>query len=133
MIMSVALHWLASQSLFIALVYASPYTYSSSTPLNQTFSVGYSCIAIFCALILGGVIVLFGNFNGFRRYPPGMPIVGSCSAAISAACHPPAEDTSAAFKSVKWGVVEEGIGDNAGHCTFSSFEVTKPIEGKKYE
>jgi hypothetical protein len=141
MIASGIIHWLTSQSLFLALVYpAYAYTgnmatgslvYEDLPPLE--FSLGYSCIAILCALILGSLLVLFGILNGFRRFRPGIPVAGSCSAAISAACHPSPKDTSAAFKPVKWGAVEEGAGDSVGHCSFSSLEVTKPIEGKKYE
>ena len=35
-------------------------------------------------LILVAALVLLG----LRRFPPGMPLASTCSAAISAACHP---------------------------------------------
>jgi hypothetical protein len=134
MITSGTIHWLTSQSLFLALVYTGSANGDRGLPdsYDVESSVGYSCIAIFCALILGGVVVLTGILNGFRRFAPGIPVAGSCSAAISAACHPPHDDTSAALKPVKWGVVNEGAG-GVGHCSFSSFEAENPVEGLKYE
>ena len=61
-----------------------------------------------------------------------MPIAGSCSAAISAACHRPVEDIDAGLKKVMWGVVEEMEDDAIGHCCFSSQPVTAPEVGKVY-
>jgi hypothetical protein len=70
--------------------------------------------------------------NGFRRYDSRIPIVGSCSAAISAACHRPADDEDAALEAVKWGVVEREDTGGVGHCCLSSFEVREPVEGARY-
>jgi hypothetical protein len=133
--MSGGLHWLMSQSLFLALV-----TVYDDTGLpdeeDSISTVGYSCIAIFFALILGSVAVLGGIVNGFRRYDDGIPLVGSCSAAISAACHRPGVDAMAYARSVMWGVMDGdedgGMGSEVGHCCFSSFEVGKPVKGHLY-
>jgi hypothetical protein len=128
--MSGGLHWLMSQSLFLALVTV----YDEAGELdegNSISTVGYSCIAIFCALILGSLAVLGGIANGFRKYDDGIPLVGSCSAAISAACHRLSEDSMAHLKPVKWGVVEGNRG-RVGHCSFSSFEVERPVTGRLY-
>ena len=133
--MSGGLHWLMSQSLFLALltVYDDTGTMDPGTSIS---TVGYSCIAIFCALILGSVAVLGGLLNGFRRYDNGIPLVGSCSAAISAACHRPSADAMAYVRPVMWGVMgadtDEGRGNEVGHCSFSSFEVGKPLKGHFY-
>jgi hypothetical protein len=65
--MSGCLHWLMSQSLFLALVTV----YDENGELDESNSistVGYSCIAIFCALILGSLAVLGGIANGFRKW-----------------------------------------------------------------
>ena len=40
-----------------------------------------------------------------------MPLAGRCSAAISAACHPPEVDTNALTKALLWGVVDKGAED----------------------
>ena len=80
--------------------------------------------------MLGGIV------NGFRRYDDGIPLVGSCSAAISAACHRPGVDAMAYSRSVMWGVMDGdengGMGSEVGHCCFSSFEVGKPVKGHLY-
>jgi hypothetical protein len=51
---------------------------------------------------------------------------------ISAACHPPADDIDAHLRPVQWGVVVEGTESTAGHCTFTSMEVTEPKKGCLY-
>jgi hypothetical protein len=133
--MSGGLHWLMSQSLFLALVTVYDDT-GVMDPENSISTVGYSCIAIFFALILGTVAVLGGIANGFRRYDGGIPLVGSCSAAISAACHRPSVDAMAYARPVMWGVMDAdedaGRGSEVGHCCFSSFEVGRPVKGNLY-
>jgi len=129
LIISGTLHWLMSQSLFLALATAYDDT---GAPVESISQVGYSCIAIFCSLIVGGFAIIVGIANGFRRYKAGIPLAGSCSAAISAACHRPPEDVFASFKPVKWGVVEGDKGEDIGHCCFTSFEVTEPVETHQY-
>lgn len=127
LVISGTLHWLVSQSLFLALVVE---VYTDGTENSIENDMGYSCIAIITTIFLGSIIVILGILIGFRRYKPGIPLVGSCSAAISAACHPPKEDDNAAEKPVMWGVVSTKNG--IGHCCFTSFEVTPPVEGEIY-
>jgi hypothetical protein len=122
-----------SQSLFLALI--NVYDDSGNPGASGSVStVGYSCIAIFFALIVGTVAVLGGIANGFRRYDDGIPLVGSCSAAISAACHRSSMDSMAHLKPVMWGVTEKGghAMEEVGHCCFSSFEVERPVKGNLY-
>ena len=129
MILSGILHWLVSQSLFLARV--TSYDYTGAVDDGASVStVGYSCIAIITVITLGSVVVLIGILMGFRRYKPGIPLAGSCSAAISAACHRPKEDDDAATKPVMWGSL--GSRDGFGHCCLTSFEVTKPLIGEQY-
>ena len=75
-------------------------------------------------MVLGGIV------NGFRVYDAGMPLAGSCSAAISAACHPKQQDKDMSVLPVKWGA-EKTTGP-IGHCSFSSFEVDMPIADEEY-
>ena len=60
----------------------------------------------------------------------------SCSAAISAACHPPKDDRDASKLPVQLGVVEHKTvnttGEAVGHRTFTSFKVNAPKKGKLY-
>lgn len=124
---STTLHWLVSQSLF--LVNMNGYSTKGQDLRLAVSTIGYSCIAIITVIFLGGIILLLEVLNGFRRHR-GMPLAGSCSAAISAACHRPEEDVDAATKPVKWGVVSSENG--VGHCCFTSFEVSQPVSGKHY-
>lgn len=59
-----------------------------------------------------------------------MPLASTCSAAISAACHPSPDDIDAAVLPVQWGVVSTK--DGIGHCSFSSKLVAPPIPGQIY-
>ena len=65
-----------------------------------------------------------------------MGVVWCFCAGISAAFHPPEGDTNASTKALLWGVVDKGSEDNTGtaigHCSFTSFEVTAPVEGQLY-
>ena len=130
-----ALHWLVSQSIFLVrvdIVETKPFKYTG----YGVSTCGYSPIAIIFIIILGFIVVLVGVANGFRKVKDGMPLAGSCSAAISAACHPPMADVNASLKRVKWGVVAERNPNNpdnrVGHCSFTSFEVETPIVGRRY-
>lgn len=128
-ILSGTLHWLVSQSLFLARVTA--FAPDGTEDINGSIStIGYSSIAILTVIIYGTVVVFLGIGMGFRRYKPGMPLVGSCSAAISAACHKPNEDVDASRKGVMWGVV--GVENGIGHCCVTSSEIEKPMEGELY-
>ena len=129
-IISTILHWLVSRSLFLARV--TLYTRHGREDPNESVStIGYSCIPLLVVIILGSVTVLAGILNGFRRYKPGIPLAGSCSAAISAACHVAEEDVHAAEKPVLWGVVSRKEG-GVGHCSFTSLEAEAPVEGESY-
>ena len=125
LVISSTLHWLVSQSVFLAIV-----VQIDGTEVRVDNTMGYSCIAIITTIFLGSIVVIVGILIGFRRYKPGIPLVGSCSAAISAACHQPKEDEDAADKPLMWGVVSTKNG--VGHCCFTSFEVTAPIAGELY-
>ena len=129
LIVSGLLHWLLSQVLFLARVE----TFDSDgniDSVNSFSSVGYSPIAIVTFLIIGSSLVIVAYGAGFRSYKPGLPLIGPCSAAISASCHRPDDDVDAANLPVKWGVVEtEG---SVGHCCFTSHEVLLPNTNRLY-
>ena len=129
-VLSGTLHWLVSQSLFLAR--AAAYSSDGGEIIRTISSVGYSCIAIITVIILGTIVVAIGILNGFRKYRPGMPLVGSCSAAISAACHRPSGDIDAATLPLLWGAVSGQDKGAVGHCCFTSFEASPPVEGKLY-
>lgn len=129
------LHWLVSQSLFLARMDV----YDDDGVLNPSKSIStcaYSLIAIVFASILGLLVCTSVVLTGVRKFKPGMPLVGSCSAAISAACHPPEEDRNASQKAVMWGACEretsEWSGEAVGRCSITSFQVQAPIAGNRY-
>ncbi|GME45538.1 hypothetical protein GTA08_BOTSDO04901 [Neofusicoccum parvum] len=131
---SALLHWLASQALFMVSVTILD---GDRRPAREIATCGYSPVAVILATVVGSVVVLAGLVMAARRYPATMPLAGSCSAAISAACHPPSGDECAALLPVQWGVVKEEGGeevgrDGVGHVTFTSFEVTPPLWGRRY-
>ncbi|EFR01229.1 hypothetical protein MGYG_04233 [Nannizzia gypsea CBS 118893] len=134
------LHWLISQSLFLVGVEAYDQNLQRD-PASDISVCGYSPTAIVCSISLGMAMVCCLVGLGFKRFKSGMPVVGSCSLAIAAACFPnpsihdpeqQAGSTSdAACFPLKWGVVPWNE-RSTGHCAFSSREVTMPIDGNLY-
>ena len=79
------------------------------------------------------VVAIIGN--GFRRFDSPIPLAGSCSFAISAACHPEKDDEDAAYRPVSWGQVKRSYGhgnEEVYHCALTSQEVEQPIPGRLY-
>lgn len=112
------LHWLVSQSLFFVEVIL--YDMVGNLTPERLITCGYSPMAIIFAVVLGisMMIVILGL--GFRHFKNSMPLAGSCSAAISAACHPPPGGGDA-LKPVMWGeVLKPPVNDN--HTEISSQE-----------
>jgi hypothetical protein len=123
-------HLLISESIFI--VRLRVMTQSGQEDPEQSFATcGYSMLALLVTIIAGIVAVLAIVGFGFRRYKPGMSLVMCSSAAISAACHPRAdEDGDAALQPLQWGAVPtEAL---VGHCCFSTQTVLLPIEKREY-
>ena len=127
-ILSGVLHWSVSQSIFIAQVesFNKNGTIKDSAAISTC---GYSPIAIIITLLIGACLASFVAVLGLRRYKPGIQLAGSCSAAISAACHGRSDiDTTAPLQ---WGATAEG-GPQVGHCAFSDRAVEVPREGALY-
>jgi hypothetical protein len=141
------IHWLISQSLFLARITA--YLPDGTVDSNSTFSTcGYSPIAIiiskpstssllpnirpdnivamlFCICLLLTIVIL-----GCRKYDGTMPLVSTNSRAISAACHVLSEDKADGYLlPVQWGVlqIEEGV----GHTAFTTAHVMKTVEANR--
>ena len=130
LIFSGLLHWLVSQSLF--LVRASAFNDAGDLdPKYDISTCGYSPSAILVTIIVGIVILVLVFVNGFRSYSPGMPLAGSCSTAISAACHPPKGDENPSTKTLMWGLCNQDTSSNgeengqssSDRFSFTSFEV----------
>ncbi|OSS51456.1 hypothetical protein B5807_04021 [Epicoccum nigrum] len=111
-VMALLFHWLTSQSIF--LVRMGVLNYKSRMPDRTISTNGFSPVAIILATCLGILIAFIGIVIGRLRLSNAMPVAASCSAVISAACHPPAEDTEASVSAVQWGVVTHG--QRGGNC-----------------
>ena len=135
MALSGILHWLVSQSIFLVAIDVYKWNGTNESSASQGWkSCGYSPIAILTVIILGTLMVAAIIGFGFVPFKPGMNLVGSCSVAISAACHLAAGEVDgyeAAMAKLQWGdvgVSEEGV----GHCAFSTKKVKLPKDGVLY-
>lgn len=141
-IASSTLHWLVSQSIFLARV--TVWQDSDETPVGATgrnedeyvtaSTIGYSCAPMLCVIILGMLMLLVAYIMGRRKLPSCIPVASNCSAAIAAAAHRPKSDVDASLLPVQWGVVEdpEDSDSGVGHVSFTSEEVMELQEGKQY-
>ena len=141
LILSGVLHWLCSQSLFLVSLRINVVWFDNdrnTDDVREFLTCGYSAQGIIGVIVLGVVMVLALLLAGRRKYHGVVPMTGSCSAAISAMCHPDeiAEAEDLASFPLKWGVTryKDSAEDKApvGHCTFSSGEVERPTEGRLY-
>jgi hypothetical protein len=156
------LHWLCSQSIYLVSLnfqtlknynYTtnswSPFIPLTNAQLNGTqpiadfrpepleyLTCAFTPKAILFAVVIAFVLIAALVLIGLQKLPNGIPVAGTCSAAISAACHIPEGENGkeAALLPVQWGVVSlSGEDHNAvGHCSFSSLPVEKPVEGEPY-
>ncbi|RMY36204.1 hypothetical protein D0865_13702 [Hortaea werneckii] len=130
LVSSATLHWLISQSIFLVKINTTDYKGESSA---KDFSqVGYSCLPILLAILLGTAMLIAALGCGFRRFPSYIPVAGSCSVALAAAAHRPKDDVDAAFLPVQWGEVRGEGTDEVGHCCFTSQEVHDLFPGRLY-
>ncbi|KIK53476.1 hypothetical protein GYMLUDRAFT_178964 [Collybiopsis luxurians FD-317 M1] len=138
MVYSALLHWLVSQSIFLVKVSYWENLDNSLDILDSGQSItscGYSPMGMSLTIIVGASLILLALALGFLMHLDAeMPLVGSCSAAIAAACHPP-EVGNVSSVPVKWGAVSDAQGAgklDVGHICFSSGVVARPIPGCYY-
>jgi hypothetical protein len=138
-VLSGSLHWLVSQSIFVVafdLYNDIGEAITEGVDIDvMTRTIGYSPSAMLAVVVLGVVMVVAVVGFGFIPYERGIPLAGSCSLAISAACHPEqaagAGDSLLSEQKVQWGVVSTSL-DGIGHCAFSSAEVGPLVKGRMY-
>jgi len=146
LVVSGTMHWLISQSIF--LVYLEVYgpslpAYTGTEHLSgagkgaqDLITCAWSPAAVLCTVVVVALMLVALLSMAQRRLPTAMPIVGSCSAAIAAGCHPPAAEQEGKMweKELQWGVTQEPEGEGrAGHCSFSSAPVSSPVQGLRYQ
>ncbi|KAL4950215.1 hypothetical protein BDW69DRAFT_187553 [Aspergillus filifer] len=144
MLLAALLHWLMSQSIFLVRIMA--YSPSGARDMiYDTMTVGYSPPAIVVGLCVGVLLPVGLVVLGAGRFRTGMPVAGSCSFAVAAACHPlqmggdthigGGDGMGIEYRRLKWGVELWPSGDsdnNTGHCAFSDGEVAPPHHGAMY-
>lgn len=142
---SALLHWLVSQSIFLVSMHTygySPETKSwvqlVSTPeFPRTFTgVAYSPLATICAFLLGFFLLVGLLWAASIRLKSATPVVGTCSAAIAAACHVEEGESGSqvALMKIQWGVTRDATEEgHAGHCAFSANAVSVPAQGVLYQ
>ncbi|KAJ5632791.1 hypothetical protein N7490_009130, partial [Penicillium lividum] len=139
-VLSTLLHWLLTESIFLVLI--NDFDLHGQLNLgNSQMTVSYSVIPmiVICTVLgasLAGLLLI-----SLRRFKSSMPLLTTtCSAGLSAACHPPVDDTEAAFQPVQWGEIpgseytdQDDISERGAdmftrnaHCSFSSREVNMP-------
>ena len=147
MVLQIALHFFVSQSIFamsitVRDIYRNPDT---STGVGSAYlaNCGYSPTAIWAAFGGGVVILLSAYAIGLRRFKEGgPPIVGTCSAAISAGCHPracvPGQGEQLCYGECRRAACGGmGIGE-VGHCSIEEEAawnkgiVGRAVEGRFY-
>jgi hypothetical protein len=142
---SVLLHWFISQAIFMAriTIWENGVQTDLETVDNENRAgsdLGYSDSALIASIVWGCVLVLLCVLiAGVCTYPRGLPIGGTNSAVISAACHVKHgdEDGSQEYEDIadrplQWGVTVESTMDSVGHCCFSDQKVKAPVEGDLY-
>ena len=138
-VVSIILHWLCSQSIFLVSVrFDRSLAPSISDSESDFITCAYSPRAILSVIIIAIFMVITVIVLGTRRLPGAMPLPASCSASISALCHLPEQyrTPDIATRLLQWGVTgsedESEDGQLVGHCSFSSGEVNMPEQGKLY-
>ncbi|EEU37270.1 uncharacterized protein NECHADRAFT_22243, partial [Fusarium vanettenii 77-13-4] len=126
--------WLLSNSVF-PLVISSYDSLGRAMTDVDVAACGFSPWPMVLAIVVG-VVLMAGVCSFFvLRFVSTMPMVGTCSAAISAACHHDDGQEEVSLKPVKWGAVfvPETEGQEwVGHCCFTSSLVKRPKPGRFY-
>jgi hypothetical protein len=142
---SILLHWFISQAIFMAriTIWENGVQTDLETVDNDKRAgsdLGYSDSALIASIVWGCILVLSCVLiAGICTYPKGLPIGGTNSAVISAACHvrhgdegESQEFEDIAERPLQWGVTIGSTMGNVGHCCFSDQKVSAPVEGDLY-
>jgi hypothetical protein len=129
---SVLLHWLVSRSLFIVRI--NVFGWDGKPQADRNISAcGYSPLAILIVILILVLSLLVIGYAGFQKLTPGIPVAGTCSTAIAAACHYDGiGDMEVTNKPLMWGVTTPAEKGRGGHCSMSDQEVEKPVDGMMY-
>lgn len=134
LLVSVAtIHWTLSRSIF----FQSMTFYGMTGEIDNRSFTGceFSSLYLIVTIALTGALIQVFLFLSFGRLESGMPLLGSCSMAISAACANCEEGAEAAKKPLMYGVLTTGTEEEQGamkRVGFSQHEVMPLEKGVKY-
>lgn len=135
----VAMAFVLSQAVSMTIITISP-----STNESEIITITLSVQALVVLLGLLFLLIIVVVALGLRRVPVvgfadgqgmGNPLAlkgGSCSAVLSAKCHPVAGEIEPWKQELTWGVVAEGFSLHNGRCGFSSSNVGPIHVGRVY-
>lgn len=100
---------------------------------NAHYTCAWSPLAVFAVIFAGIFMIAAASAIGRRRYRAGIPLGGTNSAVISAACHvdEKTEGDHLELLELKWGVVSSPDAE-VGHCALSSGQASFPQAGHVY-
>ena len=130
LVASTVLHWALSQTLFLAEVTVRD-PFGDVDHDRSVSCVGWSALALVILLVISSILIIVPVGLGFLRYPHGVPIVESCSIAMSAACHPLPGREGEAKKLLKYGVIGTDVEGNE-RAGLSSSSVAPLVTGNDY-
>ncbi|KAB2573327.1 hypothetical protein DBV05_g8008 [Lasiodiplodia theobromae] len=116
---SAMLHWFASQSLFTVSLILDGH--------GTVFTCGYSPTALLFLFAAFAVPPVFLLWMALRRFKNGVPVAGSSSAAIAAACHLPGEGDDGSVVAeglLEWGVRHEQTGGGRNQSRYCRLRPT---------
>ena len=126
-----ALHWSLSQTLYLAEVKVL----DIQGQLDEVYSVScvaWSALGLMILLAISGTMIVAAVVLGCCcRYPAGVPIVQSCSLAISAACHPRPGKEDEAQKLLQYGVMDVDA-EGREYVGLSSGKMMPLVDGRDY-
>jgi len=99
------LHWLTSQTIYLVQFDVESATGQRNTDAAFVAS-GFSTLSLFVLILALDLAILSVYIVAMLPLQENIPLGASCSAIISAACHPPDTDTEAHLKEVRWGVTD---------------------------
>lgn len=129
---SILLHWLVSRSLFIVRINVFGWA-GKEQPDRDISACGYSPLAILIVALIVVLSLIVMIVAGWQKLTPGIPVCGTNSVAIAAACHYTGNgDLEVSRKPLLWGVTKSAEKNSPGHCNISDEDVGEPIDGMTY-
>jgi hypothetical protein len=144
-----AMGFVLSQAVFPDVVISSGETAADQVTTSPVLAVAFSAQALVVLLALLGALMVIIVGLGLCRRAPGSAILGqqeesgkggnplalrggSCSAALSAKCHPAPGENEPWTQELTWGVVADGLGVEDSSCGFSALSVGAVDVGRAY-